>query len=47
MLQRIVDESDTVCKRRKLKVSIGKSKIMKFEMVKDEVISNKFIFQEC
>ncbi len=28
MLQRIVDEFDRVCKRRKLKVNAGKSKVM-------------------
>ncbi len=31
MLQRIVDEFDTVCKRRKLKVNAGKSKVMVFK----------------
>ncbi len=31
MLQRIVDEFDRVCKRRKLKVNAGKSKVMVFE----------------
>ncbi len=31
MLQRIVDEFDRVCKRRKLKVIAGKSKVMIFE----------------
>ncbi len=29
MLQRIVDESDRVCKRKKLKVNTGKSKVMR------------------
>ncbi len=33
MLQRIVDEFDRVCKRRKLKVNAGKSKVMVFERV--------------
>ncbi len=28
MLQGIVDEFDRVCKRRKLKVNVGKSKVM-------------------
>ncbi len=31
MLQRIVDEFNRVCKRRKLKVNAGKSKVMVFE----------------
>ncbi len=31
MLQRIIDEFDRVCKRRKLKVNAGKSKVMVFE----------------
>ncbi len=31
MLQRIVDEFDRVCKRRKLKVNAGKSKVIVFE----------------
>ncbi len=31
MLQRIVDNSDRVCKRRKLKVNAGKRKVMVFE----------------
>ncbi len=31
MLQRIVAEFDRVCKRRKLKVNAGKSKVMVFE----------------
>ncbi len=31
VLQWIVDEFDTVCKRRKLKVNSGKSKVMVFE----------------
>ncbi len=30
MLQRIVDEFERVCKRRKLKVNAGKSKVMVF-----------------
>ncbi len=28
MLQRIVDKFDRVCKRKKLKVNVGKSKVM-------------------
>ncbi len=31
MLHRIVDEFDKVCKRRKLKVNAGKSKVMVFK----------------
>ncbi len=31
MLQRIVDEFERVCKRRKLKVNAGKSKVMVYE----------------
>ncbi len=31
MLQRIVDELNRVCKRRKLKVNAGKSKVMVYE----------------
>ncbi len=30
MLQRIVDEFDRICKKRKLKVNAGKSKVMVF-----------------
>ncbi len=35
MLQRIVDEFDRVCKRRKLKVNAGKSKVMVFERARE------------
>ncbi len=38
MLQRIVDESDRVCKRRKLKVNEGKSKVMVFERAREQAI---------
>ncbi len=31
MLQRIVDEFDRICKKRKLKINAGKSKVMVFE----------------
>ncbi len=31
MFQRIVDEFHRICKRRKLKVNAGKSKVMVFE----------------
>ncbi len=31
ILQRIVDEFDRICKRRKLKVNAGKSKVMVLE----------------
>ncbi len=39
ILQRVVDEFDTIYKRRKWKVNVGNSKIMVFERAKDEVIS--------
>ncbi len=38
MLQRIVDEFDRVCKRRKLKVITGKSKVMVFERAREQTI---------
>ncbi len=38
MLQRIVDEFDRVCRRRKLKVSAGKCKVMVFERVREQAI---------
>ncbi|KAK3896274.1 hypothetical protein Pcinc_000018 [Petrolisthes cinctipes] len=37
-LQRVVDEFQSVYKRRKLKVNVGKSKVMVFEKTKTEVI---------
>ncbi len=36
MLQRIVDEFDRVCRRRKLKVNAGKSKVMFFERAREQ-----------
>ncbi len=39
MLQRIVDESERVCKRRKLKVNAGKSKVMVFERAREQTIN--------
>ncbi len=39
MLQRAVGESGRLCKRRKLKLTVGKSKVMVFERAKDEMIS--------
>ncbi len=39
MLQRIVDEFDRVCKRRKLKLNAGKSKVMVFERVSEQTIN--------
>ncbi len=36
MLQRIVDEFERVCKRRKLKVNAGKSKVMVFERAREQ-----------
>ncbi len=38
MLQRIVDEFDRVCKRRKLKVNASKSKVMVFEQAREQTI---------
>ncbi len=37
-LQRIVEEFDRVCKRTKLRVNAGKSKVMVLERVKEQVI---------
>ncbi len=36
MLQRIIDEFDRVCERRKLKVNTGKSKVMVFERAREQ-----------
>ncbi len=36
MLQRIVDEFDRICKRRKLKVNTGKRKVMVFKRARDQ-----------
>ncbi len=38
-LQRVVNEFFSVCKRRKLKVNPGKSKVMVFERREEEVIN--------
>ncbi len=38
-LQRIVDEFDRVCKRRKFKVNEGKSKVMVFETAREQTIN--------
>ncbi len=38
MLQRIVDAFDRICKRRKLKVNAGKSKVMVFEKAGQQTI---------
>ncbi len=38
-LQRVVNEFFGVCKRRKLKVNTGKSKVMVFERREEEVIN--------
>ncbi len=38
MLQRIVDEFDKVCKRRKLKVNAGKSKVTVFGRAGEQTI---------
>ncbi len=39
MLQRIVNEFERVCKRRKLKVNAGKSKVMVFERAREQTIN--------
>ncbi len=39
MLRRIVDEFDRVCKRRKLKLNAGKSKVMVFERAREQTIN--------
>ncbi len=39
MLQRIVDEFDRVCKRKKLKVNAGKSKVMVFERPRERTFN--------
>ncbi len=39
ILQRIVDEFDRVCTRRKLKVNASKSKVMVFERAKEQTIN--------
>ncbi len=39
MLQRMVDEFDRVCKRRKLKVNAGKIKVMHFERAREQTIN--------
>ncbi len=38
MLQRIVDECDKVCRRRKLNVNAGKNKVMSFERAREQAI---------
>ncbi len=40
-LQRVVNEFYSICKRRKLKVNAGKSKVMVFVRRKEEVIDGK------
>ncbi len=37
-LQRIGDEFDRVCRRRKLKVNTGKNKVMVFERAREQTI---------
>ncbi len=39
MLQWIPDEFDRVCKRRKLKVNAGKSKVMVFKRAREQTIN--------
>ncbi len=49
-MQRVVKEFYSVCKRRKLKVNAGKSKVMVFERREEEVVDfNPFGtgFQRC
>ncbi len=36
---RIVDEFDRICKRRKMKVNAGKSKVMVFERARKQIIN--------
>ncbi len=38
MLQRIVDEFERVCKRKKLNVNTGKSKVMAFERAREQTV---------
>ncbi len=39
LLQRIVDEFDRVCRRRKSKVNVDKSKVMVFERAREQTIN--------
>ncbi len=39
MLQRIVDEFDRICKRRKLKMNAGKSKVMVFKRAREQTVN--------
>ncbi len=39
MFQTIVDKFDRVCKRKKLKVNAGKSKVMVFERAREQIIN--------
>ncbi len=39
VLQRIVDEFDRVCKKRKLKMNAGKSKVMVFERAREQTVN--------
>ncbi len=39
MLERIVDEFDRICKRRKLNMNAGKSKVMVFERAREQTIN--------
>ncbi len=45
-LQRVVNEFYSVCKRRKLKVSTGKSKVIVFERREEEVIDFNTAYRE-
>ncbi len=39
MLQRIVDEFDKICKRRRLKINAGKSKVMIFKRAREQTLN--------
>lgn len=39
MLSRTVSEFDRMCKRIKLKISVGRSKVIVFERVKDQPLN--------
>ncbi len=44
-LQRVVNQFYSVCKRRKLKVNAGKSKVKAFERKEEEVIGFNIAFR--
>ncbi len=45
VLQRIVDELDRICKRRKLKVNTSKSKVMVFERAREQTIDFEKLYR--